>query len=74
MANHKVYRVVPKGGWWQIRHEESFISTHRVKDEGVSIAQKLAIKNQPSQLLLQRADGTTETEWTYDEDQLAPKV
>ncbi len=68
MADHKVFQIVPKGNWWQIRHEESFVSTHRLKDEAITAAQKLALGKQPSQLVLQRPDGTVETEWTYSDD------
>ncbi|MCM3883668.1 DUF2188 domain-containing protein [Frankia sp. R82] len=73
MANHKVYQIVPSGGWWQIRHENSFISTHRIKDEAIAVGQKIAIGKQPSHLVVQRADGTVETEWTYGDDPVPAK-
>ncbi len=73
MANRKVYRVVPSTGWWQVQHEGATLSTHRLKDEAITAGRKVALDNQPSQLVVHRADGTIEFEWTYGRDPFPPR-
>lgn len=53
----KVYRVVPAGGNWQVKHEGAV----HTKEAAVDAGRKVAIANQPSQLVVHKADGTIET-------------
>jgi hypothetical protein len=44
-----------------------------VKQDAIDSGRRVAIANQPSQLVVHRADGTIEVEWTYDNDPYPPK-
>ncbi len=73
MATRNVYRVVPATGKWQIKKDGLILSNHVLKSEAIDTGRKLAIANQPSQLVVHKADGTIETEWTYGSDPYPPK-
>ncbi|MGL5857910.1 MAG: DUF2188 domain-containing protein [Angustibacter sp.] len=73
LAVRKVYRVVPSGSVWELKHDGVVLSTHHSKDVAVSTGQTTAKANEPSQLVVHRADGTIEFEYTYDDDPYPPK-
>ena len=69
----KVYRVTPNGTRWVLKHEGVVLYSHDNKDPVVSQGQTTAKANQPSQLVVHRADGTIEYEYTYGDDPYPPK-
>ncbi|TFV62046.1 DUF2188 domain-containing protein [Geodermatophilus sp. DF01-2] len=70
----KVYRVLPAGGSWKVAGPSgSALSTHYTKPPAVSAGQAAAKANQPSQLVVHKADGTFEYEYTYGDDPFPPK-
>lgn len=64
----KRYDVAPNGGNWSVKHAGSVLSTHAVKTDAVDAGVRVAKANQPSQLIIHRADGTIEDERTYGDD------
>lgn len=68
----KRYEVVPGSGDWSVKHEGKVLSTHRLKTAAIDAGVKVARANQPSQLVIHRADGTIEDERTYGEDPYPP--
>lgn len=58
---------------WKVRHNQSTLSTHVVKDDAVDAGVKVAKANQPSELIICRMDGTIEDKRTYGEDPFPPK-
>ena len=66
------YRVVPNGGTWQLRREQTPLSNHTFKTDAVEAGRRVAKANQPSQLIVHKADGTIETEYTYGGDPYPP--
>lgn len=69
----KVYRVVPNGTNWQVKHNGEVLSNHTLKTSAIAEGQSIAKANQPSQLVIHRADGTIETEYKYGTDPYPPK-
>jgi hypothetical protein len=69
----KVYRVVPAAGRWQVKHEGAVLSNHDTKPPAIESGRRVALANQPSQLVVHHADGTIELEWTYGDDPYPPK-
>lgn len=69
----KVYRVVPNAGDWDVTHEGQVLSHHYLKDNAVEAGKKVAKANQPSQLVVHKADGTFEYEHTYGDDPFPPR-
>jgi len=70
---HKRYNVVPSGSQWQVTHAGSALSTHATKDPAVNAGVVVAYANQPSQLVIYRANGTIEDERTYGNDPYPPR-
>ncbi|MET8089476.1 DUF2188 domain-containing protein [Micromonospora sp. NPDC005220] len=68
----KIYWVKPAGGWWQVTHANSVLSSHYTKSTAVEAGQKVAKDNQPSQLRVMKADGTFDYEYTYGADPYPP--
>lgn len=66
------YFVSPDGDNWKVTHKGRVLSTHLTKDPALDAARTEAIKNQPSQVLVQKQDGTFQTEWTYGDDPYPP--
>jgi len=65
----KVYYVKPNGGLWQVaRQAGAALSQHETKHEAVEAGRETARADQPSQLVVQRPDGSVETESTYQDD------
>lgn len=71
MSRNK-YWVVPSGGNWDVKHEGTVLSSHYLKETAVTEGTKVAKANQPSQLIIKRADGTIEKEYTYGDDPYPP--
>jgi len=69
----KVYYVSPAGGGnWKVTHQGSTLKTFADKDDAIDYGREVAKANQPSQLVIQKADGTFETEYTYGQDPYPP--
>ncbi len=68
-----VFRVVPYGTNWQVKFEGRVLSNHLLKGSAISEGQAVAKANRPSQLVVHKADGTIEFEWTYDNDPYPPR-
>jgi hypothetical protein len=73
MSTRKRYEVVPAGTNWSVKHAGAVLSNHALKSAAVDAGVKVAKANQPSQLLIHRADGTIEDERTYGDDPFPPK-
>jgi hypothetical protein len=69
----KVYRVVPSSGDWEVTHNGQSLSRHYLKENAVEAGKKVAKANQPSQLVVHKADGTFEYEHTYGDDPYPPR-
>lgn len=69
----KRYDVVPHSGDWAVKHAGNVLSTHILKQAAVDAGVKVARANQPSQLVIHRADGTIEDERTYGDDPFPPR-
>lgn len=70
--SRKIYRVVPSGTRWQVKHNGLVLSNHVTKPPAVAEGQKVAKANKPSQLVVHRSDGTIEYEYTYGNDPFPP--
>ncbi|MFE0473236.1 DUF2188 domain-containing protein [Streptomyces sp. NPDC058947] len=64
---------MPNGGTWQLRREQTPLSNHTYKTDAVDAGRRAARANPPSQLIIHKADGTIETEYTYEGDPYPPK-
>lgn len=69
----KVYRVVPNGTNWQVKHDGKVLSNHLMKSMAIAEGQRIAKANQPSQLVIHLANGQIETEYTYGTDPYPPR-
>jgi hypothetical protein len=69
----KRYNAVPSGSQWQVTHAGSVLSTHATKHPAVNAGVVVAYANQPSQLVIHRANGTIEDERTYGNDPYPPR-
>lgn len=63
----KVYHLTPADNGWAVKLEnvDAPLSTHGTKDEALAAARELAQKDEPSQLVVHRLDGTIQTAYTY---------
>ncbi len=73
MASRTTYYVVHIANQvrdWGVKLEgvAAYLSTWSLKTEAVEDAKRRAKANVPSQVIVQRADGTFETEYTYGND------
>jgi hypothetical protein len=64
-----VFWVSPKNGNWTVKHQggtqfKDFIT----KQDAIAYARNWAHANMPSQVKVQLANGSIETEWTYGDD------
>lgn len=73
MAARKRYDVVPHNGDWAVKHNGQVLSTHTTKEAAVQAGVQVAKANQPSQLVIHRANGTIEDERTYGDDPFPPR-
>jgi hypothetical protein len=69
----KRYDVVPHGTNWRVTHAGQTLSSHVLKPPAIESGVKVARANQPSQLIIHRADGTIEDERTYGNDPYPPR-
>jgi hypothetical protein len=69
----KIFRVVPNMSQWQVKHDGTVLSNHLNKDLAIEAGRRAAQANQPSQLVMHKADGTIENEWTYGQDPFPPR-
>lgn len=72
MKSRNIIRVLPNNGDWKVTYNGSFYSSHILKSAAVDKGTLLAKSNLPSQLIIHRADGTIETEYTYGSDPYPP--
>lgn len=69
-----VYLVLTDGGNWKVTKAGGLVlSTHADKEDALAAARTVAKANQPSQVKVQKQDGTFQTEWTYGDDPYPPK-
>lgn len=69
-----IYEVSPKGERWAVKRRGAARAT-RVFDrkvDAVSHAREIAKRHRDSQVLIQREDGTFQTEHTYGHDPFPP--
>ena len=71
-SKRRVYHVVhdTKSGMWRVERENSERATARAetKGEALTIAKQLAEAGELGQVILHRADGSIEKEFTYGKD------
>lgn len=69
-----VYEVLPDGSDWIVKRRGATRASYRfdTKAPAVSKGRELAKNNRPSQLVIRRADGTIEDEFTYNGDPFPP--
>lgn len=70
-----VYEVGPVGADWYVKRRRASRadSIHPTKPPAISRGVELAKANQPSQLIIKRANGTIEDERTYGNDPFPPR-
>lgn len=69
----KQFHVVPRGSLWQVTDAAGVRSNHLNKSDAIDAGVAMAKQNQPSQLLIHRANGTIEDERTYGQDPYPPR-
>ncbi|PVM87066.1 DUF2188 domain-containing protein [Caulobacter radicis] len=67
-----IYRVLPEGGDWKVTRSGTRLAGYARKDDAIDYGRRSALADQPSQLVISRADGTFETEYTYGNDPYPP--
>lgn len=68
-----VYYVLTENGDWKVTREGgTVLSTHANKDDAIKAAVTLAKANEPSQVKVQKQDGTWDEERTYGQDPFPP--
>ena len=69
-----IYDVSPNGELWIVKKRGStWVSSNYVrKADAIEYGKTVAKANQPSQLVIHKADGTFETEYTYGNDPYPP--
>ena len=68
----KQYWVQYLDSRWKVRHNQTTLSSHVVKQDAIDAGVKVARANPPSQLFICRMDGTIEDERTYGGDPYPP--
>lgn len=71
--NRNIVRVLPKNGIWKVTYNGTEVSTFSLKLNAIEKGKSLAKSHPPSQLVIHKADGTIETEYTYGSDPYPPK-
>lgn len=66
------YEVVPSGGDWRVTGPGGDLGTYADKDDAIDAGVAAAQANQPSQLIIKKADGTIQDERTYGDDPFPP--
>lgn len=69
-----VYWVSPTGADWKVQKQggNQAIGIFSTKADAIDRARTVAKNNMPSQVKVQRANGTIEDEWTYGDDPFPP--
>lgn len=73
MAARKQYWIQYLDERWKVRHASQTLSSHLLKADAVDAGVKVAMANQPSELIICRMDGTIEDKRTYGDDPYPPK-
>lgn len=71
-----VYHVTMRDGKWVVTRErdhEGVFDSFETKDEAIERARTKARRQEPSQVIVHRADGAIETEFTYGSDPYPPR-
>lgn len=71
--SRNVVRVLPDEGNWKVTFNGKYYSSHVLKQTAIDKGRGLAKANTPSQLIIHKADGTIETEYTYERDPYPPR-
>lgn len=69
----KRYDVVYKTSQWHVTHASQTLSTYAMKSSAIEAGVSVARRNEPSQLIIHRMDGTIEDERTYGDDPYPPR-
>lgn len=68
------YYVSPSGNEWKVTLEGGhLLGTHKTKEAAIDDARRWAKANPPSQVMVQKQDGTFQVEWTYGQDPFPPR-
>jgi len=73
MTQRNIVGVLPMNYDWKVTFNGSLSSRHVLKSTAIETGKSLAKANQPSQLIIHKADGTIETEYTYGNDPYPPR-
>ncbi|HRX63829.1 MAG TPA: DUF2188 domain-containing protein [Candidatus Absconditabacterales bacterium] len=73
MTTRNTIRVLPDGGNWKVTYNQSFKKLFQIKSDAIEYGKNIAKNNQPSQIVIHRADGTIEIEYTYGNDPFPPR-
>jgi hypothetical protein len=75
MSTRTVYDVAPNGDGWHVKRRgaEKAASVHDTKIPAIEAGIEVARNNEPSQLVIHKADGTIEQERTYGNDPFPPR-
>ena len=75
MTTRKTYDVSPAGARWEVkgRGAKRAVGIFDTKDEAIERARQVAKKLAESQVVVRKADGTIQTEYTYGNDPFPPK-
>jgi hypothetical protein len=65
VAAYRVFRG-PRG--WQVERDGLGRSTHELRQDAISVARRDALADQPSRVVIERADGTADAELSYRRD------
>lgn len=70
-----IYDVTTRPQEWQVKKRGNSLpsAVEATKDAAVKRGQEIAKANQPSQLVVHKADGTFDYEYTYGDDPFPPK-
>lgn len=55
----KNFHVVPNGTNWQLKYDGKVLGSYSLKANAVAEGRRIARANQPSELIIHNADGTT---------------
>ncbi|WP_331213158.1 DUF2188 domain-containing protein [Plantactinospora sonchi] len=73
MSTRSEYHVVPADGRWAVEKGSTVTGTYDTKDQAIEQGRKAAKGALPSQLVVHKADGQIETEYTYRDDPYPPQ-
>ena len=75
MNKRKTYDVSPSAGRWEVkgRGAKRAVALFDTKTDAVARATTIAKKLPESQVVIRKADGTIQTEYTYGNDPFPPK-